>query len=244
MFLALDTSTSSLSLALGQRRESGWECLEELLFNPPTKQSELLPQVVGELLDRHGLRPKDLQGIAVGLGPGSFTGLRIGLGTAKALAYAAQVPLTGASSLAAAAFFGPEKTPLFAVAVARTDDLYLGRYCRKGQALTALGKEEALSPAEVAERISAEPSAKVLGPAVRAYQQKLEQLGVDPARFLPGAEVPSARALLSIASFPATFELQTVFAMEPHYIRTSGAEANPKFPPLPGAAPRPRLKED
>src|SRR5215217_5082150 len=108
MLLALDTSTLTLSLALVERMDDeggggGVRALEHHVVGPPAKQSEVLPGVIGELLARHGVKLAELEGLVVGLGPGSFTGLRIGLSAAKALAYAAGLKLVGASSLAALA---------------------------------------------------------------------------------------------------------------------------------------------
>ena len=97
MFLALDTSTLTLALAL-LHRGPPVRVIEQVLHGPPRKQSEMLPGVIAELLERHGVELQALEAIVVGLGPGSFTGLRIGLATAKALAYAARIPVAGASS--------------------------------------------------------------------------------------------------------------------------------------------------
>lgn len=237
MFLGLDTSTMTLSLALCA--EDG-RVLEEERIGPPKKQSELLPGAIGELLKRHGAQTRDLKGIAVGIGPGSFTGLRIGLASAKALSYAHRIPLAGVSSLKAAATDGPAETTLFVIAVARTDDLYLGRYRSTGEKLS---EEEALSPPELKARLDAEPDAVVMGPAAKEYAAKLVALGLSPARVLDNGAVPAAAALIRLAAFPVPYDEKAAFALEPHYIRTSGAEMNPKFPPLPGVNPVSRIKD-
>jgi tRNA threonylcarbamoyladenosine biosynthesis protein TsaB len=244
MFLALDTSTLTLSLALVEREGEGVRVLEHLVVAPPRKQSEALPGVVGELLARHGVALKSLEGLAIGLGPGSFTGLRIGLSCVKGLAYAAGLKVAGASSLAAVALEGPEGPPLFALAVARKDDLYLGPYRRVGQRVEALGPEEAMSPEEVAARLAAEPEALVLGPALPDYRAALESHGVAASRLLSAPTFPSAVALAQLVRFPETQTVEAMFALEPHYVRASEPERNPKFPPLPGPAPTARLKDD
>lgn len=244
MLLGIDTSTLTLSLALVRRDGDAFVDVERVEVGPPKKQSEILPGAVGELLARHSLKVKDLEGIAVGLGPGSFTGLRIGLSTVKALAYAAQLKVSGVSSLAAAAADGPENVPLFVIAVARVNDLYLGRYRRSGAQVEKLGEEEALSPEELKARLDAEPTAILIGPAAFEYGPKLVGLGLSASRVQNVGAVPSASALVRLASFPAAYDEKAVFALEPHYIRSSGAEMNPKFPPLPGVDPVARIKQD
>lgn len=237
MFLGIDTSTLTLSLALVRADGS---VVEELFVGPPKKQSEILPGAIGELTARQGVNLTELEGIAVGIGPGSFTGLRIGLSSAKALCYAHQIPLVGVSSLRAAATSGPEGKTLFVIAVARVDDLYLGRYRNTGELLSP---EEALTPPELKARLDAEPDALVMGPAGEEYGRKLVALGLDPARVVAKGAVPSAVSLVRLAQWPAAYDEKATFSLEPHYIRTSGAEMNPKFPPLPGVDPVARLKD-
>ena len=245
MFLSLDTSTLTLSLALVERAPDGaLRTLEHVVVGPPRKQSELLPGIIGELLERHGATLPALEGLVVGLGPGSFTGLRIGLATVKSLAYATKLKVAGASSLAAVALEGPEGVPLYCLAVARKDDLYLGAYVRQGGTVEPLEPETAMSPAEVAARMAAEPRAVALGPALVDYRAALESQGVAPHRLLAAPAFPSAVALAQLARFPEAQSLDALFAMEPHYVRASEPERNPKFPPLPGPAPTARLKED
>lgn len=235
--LALDCSTLTLSIALVRRDGT---VLEERFVGPPKRQSEILPGEIEALVAAHGLTLKDLTGFVVGLGPGSFTGLRIGLATAKGLAYALKVPVVGASSLAACALDAPQDLELLSVAVVKKGELYVGHYGRT----EAPGAETSMTVAQFAELAKARPAARVVGPALSDYRAALEGLGVASAQLLPGPLVPSAVALTRLVTVPTSFELQALFALEPHYLRGSGAEENPKFPPLPGVEPKARLKED
>lgn len=245
MLLALDTSTLTLSLALVEKAPSGEvRVVERWEQGPPRKQSEMLPGVIGELLARHGVKLEALEGLVVGLGPGSFTGLRIGLASAKALAYAAGIRLAGVSSLAAVALEGPEGQLLIPTAVARLDELYAGFYRRRGETLEQVEPEQAMPPAELAQRIAATPDAYALGPAIAEYRAKLEAAGAPADRLSDVPRWPSAVAIARLARLPEAYDAQAVFALEPHYVRASEAERNPKFPPLPGPAPAARLKED
>jgi len=240
LLLALDTSTLTLSLAL---LEPGGAVIEQLAVGPPRRTSEVLPGEIEALLKRHRLSPKSLTGLIAGLGPGSFTGLRIGLATLKGLAFALKLPLAGVSSLAAIALEGPEGVELSCAAVVKKGELYLGRYRRAGQTVVALGPEQALAVPAFAAEVLRHPGL-VLGPAIAEYAAQLEALGVPPQRLQPTPLFPSAVCLARLAKLPDAFEPAVMFALEPHYLRSSGAEDNPKFPPLPGPAPNSRLKED
>jgi len=177
----------------------------------------------------------------VGLGPGSFTGLRIGLATVKGLAYAAKRPTAGVSSLAAVASQAPDGLAL-ALAEARRGELYVGRFRKEGDSVRRVSADEALSVREVAAVILAEPAAVALGPAVPGYRPELEALGVPPQWLLSSGLVPDASAFPRLAEVPERFDPQALFALEPHYVRPSEAERNPKFPPAPGPAPSARIR--
>jgi len=241
MFVALDTSTLTLSLALVKRAGGGAVALEQLAMGPPRKQSEMLPGVVMDLLARHGVTLNALEGIAVGLGPGSFTGLRIGAATAKALAYAAQIKIAGVSSLASVALEGPEGATLLPTAVARQGELYVGFYRRQGEAVEQIEPEQAMAPAQLVEILKDRADAVALGPGIIPYQAELQLLGAPTQRLLCEPAHPSALAIAKLAVFPAAQDLAALFALEPHYVRSSEAERNPAFPPLPGSAPAARI---
>ena len=239
MLIALDSSTLTLSLALVG---PGPVLLAEESHPPPRKQSEMLPGAVTELLARHALGLSDIAGYAVGLGPGSFTGLRIGLSTVKALAYVHRRPVGGASSLAALALEGPVGVPLVAAMVARRGEVYVGFYQRQADGLVAEAAEAAWTLEELATYLRAHPQARVLGPAAVELAEALVQAGTERGQLLPGPAVPSAWAVARLVRLPAAFVAETLFALEPHYLRASEAERNPKFPPLPGPVPTARMR--
>jgi tRNA threonylcarbamoyladenosine biosynthesis protein TsaB len=84
---------------------------------------------VDALLTEHGLRPADVRGIAVDVGPGSFTGVRVGVATAKAMAFGLSVPVVGVESLEALAVAaGPADAPLLVLRDARAGEAYFGLY--------------------------------------------------------------------------------------------------------------------
>jgi tRNA threonylcarbamoyladenosine biosynthesis protein TsaB len=243
MVLALDSSTLTLSLALVERAGGPAALIEAESFGPPQKQSELLPGAIERMLTRHRVRLAQLEGIVVGLGPGSFTGLRIGLATVKALAYAARLRVAGASSLAAVAMEGPPGL-LRPVAVARQGELYVGRYRRTAEGVEALGPEEALTPEGFGRELQSESDAVALGPAVGPYRDALLGAGAAAAQLSTAGSVPSAAALARLARLPSEYDARALFALEPHYVRASEAERNPKFPPLAGPPPEARIRRD
>ena len=95
--LAVDTSTTSCSVALFK----GHRLLAEELYTAGKTHSRHLLSIIHRILSRCACQPTDLEGIAVTLGPGTFTGLRIGISTVKGLAAAAGASVVGVSSLAA-----------------------------------------------------------------------------------------------------------------------------------------------
>jgi tRNA threonylcarbamoyladenosine biosynthesis protein TsaB len=126
--LALDTSTEYLSLAL----DLDGRVLTRELHAGQTHSQRILP-LLRELLDEAGLAMTDLDGIAFGAGPGSFTGLRIGCGVAQGLAFGAGLPVVGVCTLQALAeASGAEQ--VIACLDARMGEVYHAVYRREGGA--------------------------------------------------------------------------------------------------------------
>jgi len=126
--LALDTSTEYLSLALWQ---DGTVLARDL--HAGQRHAELMLPLLGEMLAEAGLVLKDMDGVAFGAGPGSFTGLRIGCGVAQGLAFGAGLPVVGVGTLLAlAASSGHDK--VIACIDARMGEVYHAAYVREGAA--------------------------------------------------------------------------------------------------------------
>ncbi|MFN2226046.1 MAG: tRNA (adenosine(37)-N6)-threonylcarbamoyltransferase complex dimerization subunit type 1 TsaB [Anaerolineae bacterium] len=97
MLLAIDTATRLAGLALYDQVR-GRFLGEEAWYSADSHTVELTPRLV-RMLDQQGLAPADLDGLVVSLGPGSYTGLRIGLSVAKGLALSLALPLVGVPTL-------------------------------------------------------------------------------------------------------------------------------------------------
>ena len=95
MLMAIDTATRGASLAL---YEPGRVLAEQTWQTKDNHTVEMMPSLV-DMMGRQGLNPSQLTGVAVAIGPGSFTGLRIGLAAAKGLAMSLDVPLIGIPTL-------------------------------------------------------------------------------------------------------------------------------------------------
>jgi tRNA threonylcarbamoyladenosine biosynthesis protein TsaB len=130
MILAIDTSGKNLGLALchdGKIEASS-------LTRPGLKHGEILQDEIAGFLKKNDIAFGDLTGSSVTIGPGSFTGLRIGLAAAKGYAYALKIPLAGISTLlASAGHFKNISRPVMPVINARRQEFYYALFDCSGQ---------------------------------------------------------------------------------------------------------------
>lgn len=96
IILLIETSTEACSVALS----NGGELIEERYVEEPKTHASVVAPFIEELLRKNGLTAKELAAVAVSQGPGSYTGLRVGVSVAKGICYAASIPLIGISTLA------------------------------------------------------------------------------------------------------------------------------------------------
>ncbi len=172
MLLAIDTATRWLGLALHDGRkivaELGWRSVN-------TQTVELAPTVAG-LLSRAGIETADLAGIAVAIGPGSYTGLRIGVGFAKGLALANNRRLIGVPTLDILAAALPRSDrQLIVIAEAGRSRVCAGFYKWKGKSWQATQEPDILDWETLIERV--EPSAIMAGEITAEAAKKIRVAG-------------------------------------------------------------------
>ena len=221
--LAIDTSTPRAALALGRPDFDPRVAPPDADAAPSRRHGAGLLPAIEALLLAEGLKVADLGAIAVGLGPGSYTGLRIGLTAAKTLAYAAGKPLVALDSLEAIARNAPADALRIAVAVdAQRGDAYVAQFARAapGAPLSRLGPTTIEPVATWAEAL--EPGTFVLGPSLDRLLPAWPE-SVHPGTSDQGHPDPAKLAPLAFEAIEAGRTLDPFF-VEPIYMRRSAAE--------------------
>lgn len=178
--LGINTSTLEGSVAL--MSEKGL-ISEYFLHVESTHSERLLPSI--DLLMREGrLHFQDLSGIAVAIGPGSFTGLRIGLASAKGLAMASSLPLIGIPTLEAMARNLPFcRHPICPMLYARKREVYWALYRFEQERLIQMEAEAVSNPGEVAKRIR--EGTVFLGDGAYEFAEEIKSILKEKAIFAP-----------------------------------------------------------
>lgn len=215
--LGIDTATSATAVAL--RLDDG--TVSEARDDPPAGahpgHATRLLAMAAELLDGAGIGPAGLDRIAIGSGPGAFTGLRVGVATARGLAQSLGAELVSVSSLAALARTGPLGRPLLAVIDARRGEVFAAPFA------SATGPQLApaavLAPDLVGELVGEDAGA--VGDGARRYRAELEAAGLDVAPDDAPEHLLRAAAIceLSLGLEPAGFQ-----RVVPDYLRRPDAE--------------------
>jgi len=187
--LAVDTATPATVVGLNEDAEVHLPGAGER----PGHASQTLP-LAARLLERAGLTFADLDRIGVGVGPGTFTGLRIGVSTARALAQASGAELVGVSTLRALAAGAAHDGPVLAVLDARRGEAFVGEY--DGE--RTVREPAAVTPEQLGEM--ARPGLLAVGDGAVRFREVLEPPGTEvPADGSPLHQV-SALALVRLAA--------------------------------------------
>jgi len=217
-YLAFDTSGPGGSVAVGR----GGRVLGVVTIAEPLEQASRLIPAVEEALRASGVERAELDGIAVGEGPGSFTGVRVAAATAKGLAHALSVPLWAVSSLAAAALahdVGPVRYVLFDARGERVYGACYGVGASQFQELVAPhgGTLRDVLGAEVP------PGAVFLGDGAERHRAVIEGAGF-PVAPVQGATSLAEGLLRYLALHPGSAPVRQAGDWEPRYVRASSAE--------------------
>lgn len=183
--LAVDTASAQMVLALGDFDEAQGEMVERALrcVDAPRKANQLLLSELQELLEEAHVRIADVDAVCVGRGPGSFTGVRIGVATAKGLACGLGVPLYGASTLDAVAWrawLAGYRGALGVVADAMRKEVYPVRYRLDEGGVVRLEEDSVAKPADVASRWADEDESLLLtGDGLRKFADLFDAPGFE-----------------------------------------------------------------
>ena len=236
--LAFDTATRVTAVALCGVDEVVYVARDDPAPGArPGHASHLLPLTAG-VLDRAEIGWEDVERIAVGVGPGTFTGLRIGIATARALAQARSIPIVGVSTLQALALAGSVSAPppadeepvspgleaVFAVLDARRGEVFAAgwRIDEAEQFDSALMLPRALAPEALAELLAPlGPNALAIGDGAVAFRDVLERAGsFIPEDDSPLHKVTAAHHCRLAGHLPAAVPDE----IRPDYLRAPDAE--------------------
>jgi tRNA threonylcarbamoyladenosine biosynthesis protein TsaB len=207
--LAMDTSTTSTVVGL---RTADGRVLEARDDPDPTARpghATRLLELSASLLEQGAVDWRQLQRIAVGLGPGTFTGLRIGVATARGLALSLGVELVGVSSLAALAQraraqLDGERRTILAVLDARRGEAFAAAYDDRREIVAA----QAFTPealVELAQRLRSEGELLAVGDGALRFGSQLLEAGVEvapqssPLHLIGGAELCELGLIAEVA---------------------------------------------
>jgi len=201
-FLAIDASTEACSVALTVNNKT----ISEFELAPQSHSLLLLP-MIDRLLKKADIKLAQLDGLIFGQGPGSFTGVRIGVGVAQGLAFAADLKVVGVSTLqvmAQQAYSLHQQVDVIATIDARMSEVYAGYYQLNEQGIMeAVLNDTVLAPEKLTEYLSKHLSENQqlygVGTGWDAYKNELESLKINAGT--PEILFPTAEELLEIGQY-------------------------------------------
>jgi len=228
--LAVDTATNSGGAALSRNGE----VIASLMVKTPLQYAEKILYMVDFLLDQHKLQLEEMDCFAVANGPGSFTGLRIGIATVKGFCQGLNKPGVGISTLEALAYrFRWTHSRVAPMIDARRDQIYGAMYRFNGSQMELEHKEQVSSPALWLQEISGRACVFV-GDGAQLYKETI--VAAHPEAWVLETDNRVLETLCQIA-YQRFQESQTQSAQElkAHYLRPSDAKVSSKFQ-VPGSS--------
>lgn len=225
LVLGIDSSSISCSCAIIKDEE----LISEVYLNTGKKHSEQLLPVIDKALQNAKLKIKDIDLIAITIGPGSFTGLRIGLATAKALAQAVDKKIIGISTLDALAYKAQNYNGFIVpILNAKRNEFYSAVYKEENGEFKKIESEHTIRPEDLIEKLKDLPGEFCfLGDGVAEYRNLIKEGLEERAKFFRSMDIYiEARhvAALGLEKFNKGVE-DDYYNLKPFYIRKSEAEA-------------------
>ena len=212
LLLAVDTSSAVVSAAVAAVRDADVRVMASRDEATANRHGELLSALVDDALREVGAAPADLAAVAVGLGPGPFTGLRVGVVTAASLADALGIPAYGVCSLDAIARAHAPASELLVCTDARRKQVYWARYDAGGARVEG---PDIATPGDVAARFATHVDT-VIGAGVALYPDAFAAFRQTADRAVRAGSIAELAAPQLLADAPAG-------ALEPMYLRRPDA---------------------
>jgi tRNA threonylcarbamoyladenosine biosynthesis protein TsaB len=223
LVLGIETSTPHTAVALGT--EQG--IVAGALLGTGKPNHEVVVPAIEHLLEWADLKVSSITGIAVGLGPGLFTGMRVGIATAKTLAQSLTVPIAGLASLDVLAFSARYCRRLICAAIdAKRGEVFYAFYRPVPGGVTRQGEFEVGPPAHLTAELEARPEDILLvGNGALVYRRELEEAGkhVDFASAVHAYPLATALVELAVPRFQRE-EFDSLYDVKPHYVRKADAQ--------------------
>ncbi|NLX76193.1 MAG: tRNA (adenosine(37)-N6)-threonylcarbamoyltransferase complex dimerization subunit type 1 TsaB [Clostridiaceae bacterium] len=223
IILALDTSAATASAAVVK---DGYLTGEISIRNGKTHSQKIIP-MIESLLKMLDYKPEDLDLLSVAVGPGSFTGLRIGVVTVKAMAYALNKPVVEVSTLMALACTVNEQDGLVCpIMDARNRQVFAGLYKTSDGSVSVLQEDSGLAIDELTSLLkSYDAPIHFVGDAVPLYKDYIKEQGIN-ARFAPDEIFTHRAAAVAHLAWLMQKEgkVTDAFRAVPNYLRKSQAE--------------------
>ena len=221
--LGLDTSSNATSIAVIEDNK----LICEYTINTKTTHSQKLMPMIENMLKISEVNVNDMDMIAICQGPGSFTGLRIGMATAKALSHVNNLPIVGVNSLELlAGNMDLSDKKICSILDAQRTQVYMGQYKFENNKLVEIKSVDVVEIDELLEELKSSNEEWILvGEAVYKYEDKIKEIEniCVPA---PSHNVNKASSLCTIAmnKYDQNIDVYDCYTINPVYIRKSQAE--------------------
>ncbi len=220
LICAIDTSGREGSLALAEGDERSFELLHFAPIAGGTYSAQLIPTLAAALT-KTGKQKSQIGMFAVASGPGSFTGLRVGLSTVKALAEVLQVPVVAISVLEAIAFAVNQQGVVIAALDAQRSEAFIGEYEITNSSLTKLIQEALTTVPDFLTWLGARSPVPVTYTPDVTIETRVRDSGSPVERIArPGADLYARLGLQKFLSG----EIASIETLDANYIRRSDAE--------------------
>ena len=223
LILAIDTSTQATSVCLAA--QSG--VVASARLGRGQRHGEFTATAIRFCLDRAGMTATDVTGVAVSLGPGAYTGMRVGIATAQTFAHAGGLPVVGLASLDVVAFAARHtRRRIYSVIDARRRELFWAAYRQSPGGVQRIGEYSVGAPATLVSDIEASgEEVLAIGDGAVQHTAEIESVGATVGSWSTAHPEAAFLAELALPRFERE-ETQRPSDLHPIYLRKADARIN------------------